>query len=250
MSMSKKLSNVALLTHARNFSGSASFSPIWVLASMDPIRSEGSNCFFSSISTTRPRNFELHKFGEQFPPVEEARDDLCMRERAGERVVRARLFGYAAVIEHGVEIERAAAMLHRRLQALSYHVHVSERVGINGAICKRPFSMPGSLGCCFEKVAVKGDILPGQRALLQSLAPIQECMGKVCLRLFLGICDLFFCESIDRERLVHHVRSVPNAALLVEAVRGVGEIERAEAHYRVFGGLCARGFDVYNKHSL
>src|SRR3990167_179199 len=230
MSMSKKLSNVALLTHARNFSGSASFSPIWVLASMDPIRSEGSNCFFSSISTTRPRNFELHKFGEQFPPVEEARDDLCMRERAGERVVRARLFGYAAVIEHGVEIERAAAMLHRRLQALSYHVHVSERVGINGAICKRPFSMPGALGCCFEEVAVEGYILSGKRAFLHALAPMEEGVYEVALALFLRVDNLLFGKSIDRKRLIHHMRAIPYPTFFIKTIRGIGKIQGTQAH--------------------
>ncbi len=104
-----------------------------------------------------PRDFVLLEFWQELFVVQESRDYFGVRECSGERVVRLRLLGNAAVIEDRVEIECAAMMLgiDGGVYSPLYHMHPGERVGIDGAMCKRPRRVPCSLARIAHKIAVE-----------------------------------------------------------------------------------------------
>jgi len=116
----------------------------------------------------------LREFGQKFSSIEKASDHLCVREGAGQRVVRVRLFGDTAIVENGVEIEGAALMLHRRLKAMRDVVHVAQGVRVYRAIGEGPVGMPCALRCVAEKVAIERNVLPGKRSLFEAIAPREE----------------------------------------------------------------------------
>ena len=87
-----------------------------------------------------------------------------------------------------------------------------------------------------------------ERPLREVLAPVEECVHKVCLAPLAGVEYLLFGESIDHEGLIHDMRAFPDAALFIETIRGIREIKSAEAHDRVFMGLRPGGLYVEDYH--
>src|SRR3989338_4160404 len=201
-------------------------------------------CKYISERSAFPRDLELCKFGKEFAAKEKTRDDLRVRERACERVVRRGLFGNAAVVEDRIEIERGAIADDGLLYAVLYHMHVTERVRVYRAIGKLPIGMPRALRRGFEKIAVEGHVLPRERPLFEPVAPMQKSVDEDALALLLLVRHLFPAESVDRERLVHDVRAVPHAAFFVETVGRICKVQGTHRHDGMFEGFCSRSFYV------
>src|SRR5262249_48981662 len=153
------------------------------------------------------------------------RDDFGMAQCARERIVRHRFLWNAAIIEHGIEIKRAAAMHDGWLESLVYHMHVAHRMRVERAIRKGPVSVPCPLRRVSQKIAVERNVLSRKRAFFDAFGPVQKSMDEIGLTLFLRVRYLLLSEPVHFQRFVHDVRAVPYVTFFVKTIGRVRKVE-------------------------
>src|SRR3989338_968396 len=196
-----------------------------------------------------PRNLKFLKFWQKFSSVQKTRNYFCVRQSAGERIVRSGLFRNPAVVENRVQIKRGAAMHDGRLNPPFYHVHVAKGVRIYRSVRELPISVARALRGRFQEIAVKRNILSRQCPLLYSFAPVEECVYEIALALLFRVRNLLFCKAIDRKRFIHDVRAVPYEAFFIKSVGRIREIQRANRNNGMFLWFRSRCFYVYDNHT-
>src|SRR3989344_6009606 len=133
------------------------------------------------------------------------------------RIVRLWLIRNADVIEYRIEIELRVLFygIDRGRYSRLDHVHPCERVGIDGAVCQIVIDMRTPCGGLYE-IPVERDILPCECPFFHPIAPCEEGANQFDLGLLFRIRNLFPHEAVYLERLIHDMRPVPDAALVVK----------------------------------
>ena len=179
--------------------------------------------------------------------MQESRRDLRVAQRTGKCIVWLRFFRNTAVIENGVEVKCAAAVLwvYRRLLPSLDDMHPAERVRIDGAVCEIPRE-PLASRRRSNKISVKRNVLPGECTVFHVLTPLEKRAHELPFRLFGRVGDLFSRKAIDCQSAVHDIGPCPNPTLTIKAILRMFKIHCTDRNNRVQVVLCPRGLNIEN----
>jgi hypothetical protein len=102
-------------------------------------------------------------------------------------------------------------------------------------------------GIAYE-IAIEARVLPGDGPVAQAFGPVQELVDDIGFARLLRIKYLFFREAVHLERLIRYVCPIPHAALGIETILRVLEIQRPDRDDRVLVRFYPAGFYIDDEH--